>query len=64
MGFCVHHHRGEHQAPGWSYELLDDGTLVVTTPSGLAASTSPSQLGIGTGDAARAPDSDPGPVPF
>jgi hypothetical protein len=40
-GFCTSHHRGKHQAPGWSYDLDNDGTLVVTTPSGLVTTTEP-----------------------
>ncbi|MGY1715362.1 DUF222 domain-containing protein [Geodermatophilus sp. SYSU D01106] len=40
-GFCTGHHRGKHQAPGWSHDLQPDGTLTVTTPSGLTASTEP-----------------------
>jgi hypothetical protein len=40
-GFCTGHHRGKHQAPGWSYELDLDGTLTVTTPTGLVNSTVP-----------------------
>jgi hypothetical protein len=40
-GYCTPHHRGKHQAPGWQQELAPDGTLTVTTPSGLVASTSP-----------------------
>jgi hypothetical protein len=40
-GFCTSHHRGKHQAPGWRYELSSDGTLTVSTPSGLTASTAP-----------------------
>jgi hypothetical protein len=40
-GFCTRHHRCKHQAPGWMYELDADGTLTVTTPSGLTASTDP-----------------------
>jgi hypothetical protein len=34
-------HRGKHQAPGWSYTMAADGTLTVTTPSGLTAVTEP-----------------------
>ncbi|MGZ4606042.1 MAG: DUF222 domain-containing protein [Blastococcus sp.] len=41
VGYCTSHHRGKHQAPGWQYSLLPDGTLEVTTPSGLTASTVP-----------------------
>ena len=40
-GFCTGHHRGKHQAPGWHYRTEDDGTLTVTTPSGLTATTTP-----------------------
>ena len=40
-GFCTGHHRGKHQAPGWRYERSTDGTLTITTPTGLTASTSP-----------------------
>ncbi|MGY2085269.1 DUF222 domain-containing protein [Blastococcus sp. SYSU DS0539] len=41
VGYCTSHHRGKHQAPGWQHELAPDGTLTVTTPSGLLACTSP-----------------------
>ncbi|MGY1718027.1 DUF222 domain-containing protein [Blastococcus sp. SYSU DS0552] len=41
VGYCTSHHRGKHQAPGWQHELAPDGTLTVTTPSGLVAATSP-----------------------
>src|SRR3954447_16718060 len=34
-------HRGKHQAPGWTHTLTPDGTLTVTTPSGLTALTKP-----------------------
>ncbi|WP_448627993.1 DUF222 domain-containing protein [Geodermatophilus sp. URMC 64] len=40
-GFCVGNHRGKHQAPGWRYEGTSDGTLTVTTPTGLTAVTTP-----------------------
>jgi hypothetical protein len=41
-GFCTGHHRGKHQAPGWTYALAPDGALTVTTPTGLVAATRPS----------------------
>ncbi|WP_344688023.1 HNH endonuclease signature motif containing protein [Blastococcus jejuensis] len=41
VGFCTGHHRGKHQAPGWCYELTAEGTLIITTPSGLTATTDP-----------------------
>ncbi len=40
-GFCTPNHRGKHQAPGWTYAIHPDATLTVTTPSGLAAVTTP-----------------------
>jgi hypothetical protein len=40
-GYCTGHHRGKHQAPGWRHALAPDGTLTVTTPSGLTAATTP-----------------------
>jgi hypothetical protein len=40
-GYCTGDHRGKHQAPGWRYELGPDGTLTVTTPTGLTAVTTP-----------------------
>ncbi|SDC46327.1 protein of unknown function [Geodermatophilus telluris] len=40
-GFCTRHHRGKHQAPGWHHDLAPDGTLTVTTPTGLTATTTP-----------------------
>jgi hypothetical protein len=40
-GFCTGHHRAKHQAPGWDYDLADDATLTVTTPTGLTAVTTP-----------------------
>ncbi|WP_245887756.1 HNH endonuclease signature motif containing protein [Geodermatophilus tzadiensis] len=40
-GFCTTHHRGKHQAPGWTHTLRPDGTLTVTTPTGLTAVTEP-----------------------
>jgi hypothetical protein len=40
-GFCGSHHRGKHQAPGWDFDLAPDGTLTVTTPTGLVATTEP-----------------------
>ncbi len=41
VGYCTPHHRGKHQAPGWRHHLTADGTLTVTTPSGLRATTIP-----------------------
>ena len=40
-GFCISHHRGKHQAPGWRFDLSPDGVLTVTTPSGLTAGAGP-----------------------
>ena len=43
-GYCTGHHRGKHQAPGWHHDLAPDGTLTVTTPTGLTAVTTPPPL--------------------
>jgi hypothetical protein len=40
-GYCTADHRRKHQAPGWTHQLAADGTLTVTTPSGLTAVTTP-----------------------
>jgi uncharacterized protein DUF222 len=40
-GYCTGDHRGKHQAPGWTHTLTPDGTLTVTTPTGLTATTEP-----------------------
>ncbi|MGY1796406.1 hypothetical protein ACI796_20750 [Geodermatophilus sp. SYSU D00525] len=40
-GYCAGRHRGKHQAPGRRHELGPDGTLTVTTPTGLTATTTP-----------------------
>ncbi|WP_198588267.1 hypothetical protein [Geodermatophilus chilensis] len=40
-GYCTSDHRGTHQAPGWTRTLTPDGTLTVTTPTGLTAVTEP-----------------------
>jgi hypothetical protein len=41
VGYCTADHRGKHQAPGWRHALDRDGTLTVTSPTGLVAVTSP-----------------------
>ncbi|MGY1631344.1 DUF222 domain-containing protein [Geodermatophilus sp. SYSU D01186] len=41
VGYCTTDHRGKHQATGWRHRLDPDGTLTVTTPSGLTAVTTP-----------------------
>src|SRR4051794_21272424 len=40
-GFCTGDHRGKHQAPGFTYDMKPDGTLLVTTPSGITVTTEP-----------------------
>jgi hypothetical protein len=40
-GYCTSHHRGKHQAPGWRHHMTPQGTLTVTTPTGLTATTQP-----------------------
>ncbi|WP_104525748.1 HNH endonuclease signature motif containing protein [Blastococcus atacamensis] len=38
---CRRHHRIKTFARGWSFSLLDDGRLVVRTPSGVSRTTRP-----------------------
>jgi hypothetical protein len=40
-GYCGRHHRGKHQAPGLTTRLDPDGTLTITTATGLSAVTTP-----------------------
>ena len=41
---CRRHHRLKTHAPGWRFELRSDGTLAVTTPSGVTRVTRPPGL--------------------
>jgi hypothetical protein len=41
---CRRHHRLKTHAPGWSFSLAPDGTLTVTTPSGVTRTTRPPGL--------------------
>lgn len=43
-GYCIPHHRGKHQAPGWQHQLHPDGRLTITTPTGLTTITDPPPL--------------------
>jgi hypothetical protein len=47
VGYCTADHRGKHQAPGWTHDLAADGTLTVTTPSGIPATTEPPPFSYG-----------------
>ncbi|MEJ7771625.1 MAG: hypothetical protein WKF51_06960 [Geodermatophilaceae bacterium] len=39
--YCRTHHRLKHQAPGWTRNLHADGTLTITTPTGITRTTRP-----------------------
>jgi len=41
---CRRHHRLKTHSPGWRFRLLDDATLIVTTPSGVTRTTRPPGL--------------------
>lgn len=41
---CRRHHRLKTHSPGWRFKLLDDATLIVTTPSGVTRTTRPPGL--------------------
>jgi hypothetical protein len=40
-GWCTGDHRCKHQAPGWDFALAPDGTVTVTTPTGMTTTTAP-----------------------
>ncbi|MEU2350604.1 HNH endonuclease signature motif containing protein [Modestobacter sp. NPDC049651] len=54
---CRSHHRLKTFAPGWRFTMTDDGTLTVTTPSGVTRTTRPPGMRV------RAPDPPPPPEP-
>ncbi|MDQ3715212.1 MAG: 13E12 repeat family protein [Actinomycetota bacterium] len=39
--YCRTHHRLKHQAPGWTRGFQPDGTLTITTPTGITRTTRP-----------------------
>ena len=39
--YCRTHDRLKHQAPGWTRHFEDDGTLTITTPTGMSRTTRP-----------------------
>ena len=53
---CRRHHRLKTHAPGWRFTMTADGTLTVTTPSGVTRATRPPGL--------RIPEPDDDPPPF
>jgi hypothetical protein len=56
---CRRHHRLKTHAPGWRFHLDPDGTLTVTTPSGVTRITRPPGL-----DPPEQPDPGDDPPPF
>ncbi|MGY1714152.1 DUF222 domain-containing protein [Geodermatophilus sp. SYSU D01106] len=42
---CEHHHRLKHQAPGWRFDVGDDGALLVTSPDGGTRASPPPRFG-------------------
>ena len=57
---CRRHHRLKTHAPGWRYTMTADGTLTVTTPSGITRITRPP----GLHDPAQPLSADRDPAPF
>jgi hypothetical protein len=57
---CRRHHRLKTHAPGWSFAMAPDGTLTVTTPSGVTRVTRPPGLDDPTADVSRREE----PAPF
>jgi hypothetical protein len=61
---CRSHHRLKTFAPGWRFRIDDDGTLHVTTPSGVTRHTRPPGLRAGrAGPAAARSPAGPEPPP-
>jgi hypothetical protein len=60
---CRRHHRLKTHARGWRFRLLADGTLQVTTPSGITRATRPPGMRVQATVAGPAPP-DPDPPPF
>ena len=58
---CRSHHRLKTFAPGWRFRLDDDGTLHVTTPSGVTRTTRPPGLRPPAATPAGNPPPDHGP---
>jgi hypothetical protein len=58
---CRSHHRLKTFAPGWHFRMADDGTLHVTTPSGVTRTTRPPGLRPPPEPPPRPPDDDPPP---
>ena len=60
---CRRHHRLKTHAPGWRFVMDDDGTLHVTTPSGVTRTTRPPGLRLPLALTTAADDPDD-PPPF
>ena len=60
---CRSHHRLKTFAPGWHFQMTDDGTLRVTTPSGVTRTTRPPGLRPPEVGPPAAPDAPPSPPP-
>ena len=65
---CRRHHRLKTVAPGWRFVMQDDGTLSVTTPTGITRTTRPPGLDLLRHHLGVPPDPPPGadddPPPF
>ncbi|HEY0508870.1 MAG TPA: HNH endonuclease signature motif containing protein, partial [Blastococcus sp.] len=59
---CRRHHRLKTHARGWSFSMAPDGTLTVTTPSGVTRTTHPP--GLREPDRPRPSPDDDDPPPF
>ena len=59
---CRSHHRLKTFAPGWHFRLDDDGTLHVTTPSGVTRTTRPPGMRPSPPGPAASPGIDPPPA--
>ncbi|WP_166521067.1 HNH endonuclease signature motif containing protein [Modestobacter roseus] len=59
---CRSHHRLKTHAPGWRFAMTPDGTLQVTTPSGVTRSTRPPGLRPREPEPPPPPESPPDPT--
>jgi hypothetical protein len=61
---CRSHHRLKTFAPGWAFRMEPDGTLHVTSPSGVTRTTRPPGLRKPEPEPEPPPEPDDDPAPF
>jgi hypothetical protein len=61
---CRRHHRLKTHARGWTYAMAPDGTLTVTTPSGVPRTGRPYRTARAATAGTRCPGTDPPDLPL